>query len=106
MICPIPCYTDTIELDISTVEPALAGPSRPQDRINLKDMKEQYHKSLTEKRGSDDQSSVNIEMNGETDTLGDGSVVIAAITSCTNTSNPSVMVAAGLVAKKGSRERT
>ncbi len=97
---PDPVYTDTIELDISTVEPALAGPSRPQDRINLKDMKEQYHKSLVEKRGSDDQNSVNIEINNEADKLGDGSVVIAAITSCTNTSNPSVMVAAGLVAKK------
>jgi len=97
---PDPVYTDTVELDISTVEPALAGPSRPQDRINLKDMKEQYHKSLLEKTGSDDQNSVNIEISGETDKMGDGSVVIAAITSCTNTSNPSVMVAAGLVAKK------
>ena len=97
---PDPVYTDTIGLDISTVEPALAGPSRPQDRINLKDMKKQYHKSLVEKRGSDDQNSVDIEMNGETNKLGDGSVVIAAITSCTNTSNPSVMVGAGLVAKK------
>jgi len=95
-----PVFTDTIELDISSVEPALAGPSRPQDRINLRDMKDGYHKSLVENTGSDNQNTVNIEMNGETDTVGDGSVVIAAITSCTNTSNPSVMVAAGLVAKK------
>jgi len=95
-----PVYTDTIELDISSVEPALAGPSRPQDRINLRDMKDGYHKSLVENTGSDNQNTVNIEMNGETDTVGDGSVVIAAITSCTNTSNPFVMVAAGLVAKK------
>jgi len=95
-----PVFTDTIELDISTVEPALAGPSRPQDRINLKDMKSAYIKSFNEKSGSDEQRSVDIQMNGHMDHVGDGSVVIAAITSCTNTSNPSVMIASGLVAKK------
>ncbi|MGI9535075.1 MAG: aconitate hydratase AcnA [Thermodesulfobacteriota bacterium] len=95
-----PVYTDTIELDISTVEPALAGPSRPQDRINLKDMKTGYEKSFIEKSGSAEQKSVDIQMNGRADKVGDGSVVIAAITRCTNTSNPSVMIASGLVAKK------
>jgi len=90
---PDPTYSETLELDLSTVEPSLAGPKRPQDRIPLKKMKaafktylkESYHKETTAKK------------NGQ---LTDGSVVIAAITSCTNTSNPSVMVAAGLVAKK------
>ena len=95
-----PVYTDTLELDISTVEPALAGPSRPQDRISLKDIKKSYQKSLSERNASNGNNTVTIELNGKFDELGNGSVVIAAITSCTNTSNPSVMVAAGLVAKK------
>ena len=95
-----PVYTDTIELDISTVEPSLAGPSRPQDRIDLKNMKSAYEKSFKNKSGSYKQKSLDIQMNGHTVKIGDGSVVIAAITSCTNTSNPSVMVAAGLIAKK------
>ena len=94
-----PVYTDTIELDISIVEPSLAGPSRPQDRINLKDMKIGYEKSFTDKSGSSEQKSVDINMNGYAGKIGDGSVVIAAITSCTNTSNPSVMIASGIVAK-------
>ncbi|MCC6586316.1 MAG: aconitate hydratase AcnA [Bryobacterales bacterium] len=84
---PDPIYTDTLELDLSTVVPSLAGPRRPQDRINLPDVKSSFLNALgaAPKQG-----------NG----LGDGSVVIAAITSCTNTSNPSVLVAAGLLAKK------
>lgn len=90
-----PVYTDTLELDISTVEPSLAGPNRPQDRISLGDMKSSYEKSLRERGSSRDGSSPNAG-NG----ISDGSVVIAAITSCTNTSNPSVMIGAGLLAKK------
>jgi aconitate hydratase len=84
---PEPLYTDTLTLDLSTVVPSLAGPKRPQDRINLPDVKENFLKSL----GAAPKTNGIVQ---------DGSVVIAAITSCTNTSNPSVMIAAGLVAKK------
>ena len=90
-----PVYTDTLSLDISTVEPSLAGPSRPQDRISLGDMKTSYNESLRA-RGAGANGDSPRSANG----LQDGSVVIAAITSCTNTSNPSVMVGAGLFAKK------
>ena len=104
---PDPVFTDTVELDLSTVEPALAGPKRPQDRINLSDMKKQWHRSLQapiNKRGFDmDENaikrSVPVEGDGDQE-LRHGSVVIAAITSCTNTSNPSVMIAAGILARK------
>ncbi len=87
-----PVYTDTLELDLSTVEPALAGPNRPQDRISLGDMKESYTESLASRGGGSSSGGAN--------GISDGSVVIAAITSCTNTSNPSVMIGAGLFAKK------
>ena len=90
-----PVYTDTLELDISTVEPSLAGPSRPQDRISLGDMKSSYNENL-QARGLAANGDASRAANG----VSDGSVVIAAITSCTNTSNPSVMVGAGLFAKK------
>lgn len=90
-----PVYTDTLELDISTVEPSLAGPSRPQDRISLGDMKSSYNENL-QARGLAANGDASRAANG----ISDGSVVIAAITSCTNTSNPSVMVGAGLFAKK------
>ncbi len=90
-----PVYTDTLSLDISTVEPSLAGPSRPQDRISLGDMKTSYHENLRV-RGLAANGDASRAANG----ISDGSVVIAAITSCTNTSNPSVMVGAGLFAKK------
>ena len=84
---PEPVYSDTLSLDLSTVVPSLAGPKRPQDRIDLPDVKQNFLASL----GAEPKPGA---------TLHDGSVVIAAITSCTNTSNPSVMLAAGLVAKK------
>lgn len=90
-----PVYTDTLSLDISTVEPSLAGPSRPQDRISLGDMKTSYNENL-QARGL----AANGDASRATNGISDGSVVIAAITSCTNTSNPSVMVGAGLFAKK------
>jgi len=95
-------YTDTLELDISTVEPSMAGPSRPQDRVSLKDLKNSFEKVLKEKtgNGADLDKKVNVQLNGDSSEMGNGSVAIAAITSCTNTSNPSVMVASGLVAKK------
>ena len=89
---PEPKYNDYLELDMSTVEPSLAGPKRPQDRIPLKTMKHSFQVSLTETFLKD------IPTN-KGKTLTEGAVVIAAITSCTNTSNPSVMVAAGLLAK-------
>jgi aconitate hydratase len=92
---PEPEYSDTVELDLSTVVPSLAGPKRPQDRINLPDVKKNFLASLTAAP-----KTAQIGTNGATATIHDGSVVIAAITSCTNTSNPSVMVAAGLLAKK------
>ena len=88
-----PEYTDTLELDLSTVEPCLAGHKRPQDMIRLSEMKEKFAESLTA-LGIEEQKK---PVAGQ---LGDGSLVIASITSCTNTANPSVMIAAGLVAKK------
>ncbi len=95
-----PKYTDIIELDISTVVPSVAGPDRPQDRVPLTNLKLSYEKSLKEKTDGSSTGKVRIEMEQESHEIGDGSVVIAAITSCTNTSNPSVMLAAGLLARK------
>src|SRR6202140_4417997 len=92
---PEPDYSDTLELDLSEVVPSMAGPKRPQDRINLPDVKKNFLASLTAAP-----KTAQIGTNGSKATIHDGSVVIAAITSCTNTSNPSVMVAAGLLAKK------
>ncbi len=88
-------FTATLELDLSTVVPSLAGPKRPQDRINLPDVKQNFLGAL-----SGTQKSAEVAVNSHHETIQDGAVVIAAITSCTNTSNPSVLVAAGLVAKK------
>jgi len=98
---PDPRFSDTIELDLGTVEPSLAGPKRPQDRVPLKDAKRMYESALKEElarlnpAGAPPASSTS--SNGHLD---HGAVVIAAITSCTNTSNPSVMLAAGLLARK------
>jgi aconitate hydratase len=92
---PDPVFSDTLSLDLSTVTPSLAGPKRPQDRIDLPKVKENFLATL-----SDAPKKVEIGGNGSRATIQDGSVVIAAITSCTNTSNPSVLVAAGLLAKK------
>ena len=98
---PEPRFTDSLELDLSTVEPSLAGPKRPQDRIALGQMKGAFEGALRAPVGNSgfglDDEAVQKRTNGA---LGHGAVVIAAITSCTNTSNPSVMVAAGLLAKK------
>ncbi len=106
---PDPIFSDTLELDLSTVVPSLAGPKRPQDRIALSEMKDKWGEILRKpiaKGGfglSEDEIKKEVEItfaNGEKVKIGTGSVVISAITSCTNTSNPSVMLAAGLVAKK------
>jgi aconitate hydratase len=123
-------YSSELSLDLSTVEPALAGPKRPQDRIRLGDMKRQWHSDLEKTfatggaaarqsggqttvspaatgsatsvavQATPTETGVEVAYDGQTFTLTDGAVVIAAITSCTNTSNPSVMLAAGLVARK------
>ncbi|MDG2480958.1 MAG: aconitate hydratase AcnA [Alphaproteobacteria bacterium] len=95
---PDPLYSDTLELDLGEVEPSIAGPKRPQDRIVLSQAKTEFDKVLAENgRAPGELQSAEMEGGGE---LEDGAVVIAAITSCTNTSNPAVMLAAGLVAKK------
>ena len=103
---PDPEYSDLLELNLESVEPALAGPKRPQDRVPLNSMQSTWKKTLQapmkdrgfELESSQLESSVNLKGTGAS--LKHGSVVIAAITSCTNTSNPSVMMAAGLLAKK------
>ncbi|MCP5468207.1 MAG: aconitate hydratase AcnA [Deltaproteobacteria bacterium] len=96
-----PVFTDTLELDISTVVPSLAGPKRPQDRIPLDQAKPLFNQALMDVYREDDlEKSINVKYNERQFELSNGSVVIAAITSCTNTSNPSVMIAAGLLAKK------
>src|SRR5260370_460326 len=91
---PEPEYSDTLELDLSTVVPSLAAPKRPQDRIDLPDVKKNFLASLTAAP-----RTPQIKSNGSQTTIQHGSVVIAAITSCTNTYNPSVLVAAGLLAQ-------
>jgi len=93
---PDPMFTDTLELDLSKVEPTLAGPKRPQDRVPLREAKASFAKALE----GTAQKHVPVKNNGDSFELSNGSVVIAAITSCTNTSNPSLMLGAGLVAKK------
>ncbi len=96
-----PVFTDTLELDLSTVRPSIAGPSRPQDRVLLSDASSAFKTELTKSLGvpANDVGS-KVLVNGKNYEIGHGDVVIAAITSCTNTSNPYVMVAAGLVARK------
>ncbi len=105
---PTPKYTKTLSLDLAQVEPSLAGPKRPQDRIPLSQMQTAFRGALrapVDERGfALDEAAVDtkakVKSNGETSEIGHGAVVIASITSCTNTSNPSVMLAAGLLAQK------
>lgn len=105
---PDPQFHDTLTLDLATVEPSLAGPKRPQDRVLLSRMKDSFRAALkaplTERGYALDDAAakrkVQVQFNGHAEALTHGAVVIAAITSCTNTSNPSVMIAAGLLAKK------
>jgi aconitate hydratase len=89
-----PIFSSTIELDLATVVPSLAGPKRPQDRVDLPNVKANFKEAFKENK------SAAFEMHGEPVEIHNGAVTIAAITSCTNTSNPSVMLAAGLLAKK------
>ena len=105
---PDPEFTDTLELDLDSVVPSLAGPKRPQDRVPLDQMRETFQKALLSPKsergfalGADElDKKVSFGTNGAKAEMGHGALVIAAITSCTNTSNPSVMLGAGLLAKK------
>jgi aconitate hydratase len=106
---PDPVFTDTMELDLATVQPSLAGPKRPQDRVELKSVKAEFLKSLGAPFGNTAFGLAQDKIFGASGTFNDGAashklthgaVVIAAITSCTNTSNPDVLIAAGLVARK------
>ncbi len=102
---PDPVFTDTLELDLATVEPSLAGPKRPQDRVSLTKANNSFQESLpTLLKSGDVRRKVSVELNGDQTTLGHGAVVISAITSCTNTSNPSVLIGAGLLAKKAAEK--
>ena len=92
---PDPVYTDVLELDMGEVIPSLAGPKRPQDRVVLSQMRDAFHSNFGEQG-----NAASLTLDGQEESLEDGKVVIAAITSCTNTSNPSVMVGSGLLAKK------
>jgi aconitate hydratase len=94
-------FSDTLELDLTTVQPSLAGPKRPQDRVLLTEAASSFATALTDVFGKGGEASAKrVPVEGADFTVGDGDVVIAAITSCTNTSNPSVLIAAGLVARK------
>ncbi len=105
---PDPEFTEMLELDLGTVEPSLAGPKRPQDRVPLAKMKAAFHQALiapVKERGfglpaEDVSKKMAVQLNGKKAEIGHGAVVIAAITSCTNTSNPSVLLGAGLLARK------
>lgn len=104
---PDPEYTDILELDLETVQPSLAGPKRPQDRVALNEVKDNFEHALTQpktERGfalsaEDLTRTAAVNMNGSLERIGHGAVVLASITSCTNTSNPTVMIGAGLLAK-------
>ena len=96
---PDPIFTDSLELDLGSVLPSLAGPKRPQDRVLLSDAAAEFKSALAKDFGKPE-GEARIPVAGEKFDVGHGDVVIAAITSCTNTSNPSVLIAAGLVAKK------
>jgi aconitate hydratase len=93
-----PRYSERLELDLSTVVPSLAGPKRPQDRVEVTKAGESFAKALKDYT-DDDGATASVTLDGETFEIGHGAVSIAAITSCTNTSNPSVMIAAALLAK-------
>jgi aconitate hydratase len=97
---PDPMFTDILKLDLATVEPSLSGPKRPQDRIALKDVKTGFTASMEKEYNKANELRKRVPVSERKHDLGNGDVVIAAITSCTNTSNPSVMIGAGLLARK------
>ena len=94
-----PVFTDTLALDMTTVEPSLAGPFRPQDRVSLSDAARKFASTLADVYKKGDEANKRARIEGTEHSIGHGDVVIAAITSCTNTSNPSVMIGAGLIAR-------
>ena len=100
-----PVFTDTLELDLATVEPSIAGPKRPQDRIVLRDAADSFAVALDKEFGRLDKAHTRAKVEGTDYSIGHGDVVIAAITSCTNTSNPNVLVAAGLLARNARRRK-
>jgi aconitate hydratase len=97
---PDPMFTDILKLDLASVEPSLAGPKRPQDRVALKEVKAGFATSMDKEFGKSAEAKKRVKVSGKNYDLGHGDVVIAAITSCTNTSNPNVMIGAGLLARK------
>ncbi len=98
---PDPEYSQVVELDLAEVRPSLAGPRRPQDRVPLEDMSRRFHQDLpTLSKGREYEAKAKVELEGRREVVRDGDVVIASITSCTNTSNPALMLAAGLLARK------
>ena len=99
---PDPIFTDVLKLDLNSVEPSLAGPKRPQDRVALKEVKAGFANSMDKEFGKSAEAKKRVKVAGKDYDLGHGDVVIAAITSCTNTSNPNVMIGAGLLARKAS----
>ena len=102
---PDPMFSDTLELDLSTVVPSISGPRRPQDRIALTESKNAFKEALPSlMRSGSAEKTVPVQINGDSFELKHGSVVISAITSCTNTSNPSVLIGAGLLAKKAAEK--
>src|SRR5262249_27235636 len=94
-----PVFTDTLHLDLGDVEPSLAGPRRPQDRVALSKVGEQFASALIDVFKKEDDAMKRVKIDGTEFTIGHGDVAIAAITSCTNTSNPYVMLGAGLLAR-------
>ncbi|MBX6328032.1 MAG: aconitate hydratase AcnA [Pseudolabrys sp.] len=102
---PDPIFTDVLKLDLSTVEPSLAGPKRPQDRVPLKAVKAGFAAAMDKEFNKAGEMNKRVRVNGKNYDLGHGDVVIAAITSCTNTSNPNVMIGAGLLARKAVAKR-
>ena len=97
---PDPMFTDILKLELGSVEPSLAGPKRPQDRVALKEVKAGFASSMDKEFGKSAEAKKRVKVSGKDYDLGHGDVVIAAITSCTNTSNPNVMIGAGLLARK------
>jgi aconitate hydratase len=97
---PDPMFTDVLKLELGSVEPSLAGPKRPQDRVALKEVKAGFANSMDKEFGKSGEAKKRVTVSGKNYDLGHGDVVIAAITSCTNTSNPNVMIGAGLLARK------
>ncbi|HEY6861782.1 MAG TPA: aconitate hydratase AcnA [Pseudolabrys sp.] len=97
---PDPMFTDILKLELGSVEPSLAGPKRPQDRVALKEVKAGFASSMDKEFGKSAEARKRVKVPGKNYDLGHGDVVIAAITSCTNTSNPNVMIGAGLLARK------